>query len=338
MSDLLPPFLYRYYSGTTRNIESIAEGYLWFSSLDKMNDPFEGAHFLDESNLNISSAKSIIRRTLIRSGMVPALAARAIDQKLKHLKTEKLKLEFLKHSIRHTHETAYEELIKQGYCCMIGEDTAQEESLTDAQLILMWGHYGQGLAGFRIEFETNGLIDSLSKCQEVSPNRVNYTTSPPGLDPTKVFSGIHLDDLTEHQIAQDAITPCVTTKHVAWKYEQEIRLNVRKPGKVKFNQECIKELVIGSKMDHHLRKSLIQSVKNIAPKASLKLAKLTVQSRVNRFIARILTRPRQLPPPRRIPRDSSSRRICHPRSAGTGPTCSAARPYRALIRSTTCIS
>lgn len=35
------------------------------------------------------------------------------------------------------------------------------------------------------------------------------------------------------------------------------------------------------------------------------------------------------------PRDSSSRRICHPGSAGTRPTCSAARPYRALIRSTT---
>lgn len=38
------------------------------------------------------------------------------------------------------------------------------------------------------------------------------------------------------------------------------------------------------------------------------------------------------------PRDSSSRRICQPGSAGTRPTCSAARPYRALIRSTTCIS
>lgn len=275
MSELLPTFLYRYYAGTSRNIESIKEGYLWFSSLDKMNDPFEGAHFLDESNLNLASAKSIIRRTLIRGGMAPALAARAIDQNLKSLKTDKLKLESLKSNIKDSHERAYGELIKQGYCCMIGEDTTQEESLTDAQLILMWGHYGQGLAGFRVEFETDALIDSLSACQNVSPNKVNYALSPPGLDPTKVFSGIHLDDLTDHQVAQDAITPCVTTKHTAWKYEQEIRLNARKPGKIEFNQNCIKEVVIGSKMDHSLKTSLIQIVRSVAPTASIKIAKIS---------------------------------------------------------------
>lgn len=275
MSELPPQFLYRYYAGSARNIDSIKECYLWFSSLDKMNDPFEGVHLFDKRNLNLASAKSIIRRTLISTGMAPAIAERSIEQRLKKLKTQKQKLDYLIFSIQDTHESAYKEIINQGYCCMIGENATQEESLTDVQLILMWGHYGQGLAGFRVEFESIGLIDSLNARQLVSSNQVSYTLSPPGLDPTKVFAAIHLDEVIEHQTAREAILPCVTTKHVAWKYEQELRLSTAKPGKVQFDPKHIKEVVIGSKMEDPLKQLLIKVARDTAPHATIKLAKIS---------------------------------------------------------------
>lgn len=275
MDQELPKRLYRYYSGIPRDIQSIKESYLWFSTLDKMNDAFEGAHYLEKRNLTLSACKSIIRRTLISAGTAPALAERAIEKKLKAYKSEKEKVAFMVKSIEETHSETYKTIINQGYCSMIGEDETQEESLTEVQHLLMWGHYGKGLSGFRVEFHCGELIESLEKNYQIASDKVIYSSTPPVLDPVKVFAGILLGEFAENQMAYEQIRPCYMTKHLAWSYEQELRLSALTPGRKNFTPPCIKEIVIGAKMETAQQKDLIKIVKSASPKARIKIASIS---------------------------------------------------------------
>lgn len=266
--------LYRYYPGALRDIESITEGYLWFSSLDKMNDAFEGVHSISLEGLDDAAIRSITRRALIREGKSPAAAERLIKIKLKNSIDSKEQKKLIKEVIVNSYKRAYQTIIARGYCCMIGRNDKQHEDVTDSELLLMWGHYGKGLTGFRVEFDYNLLLKNLQKKYSLDPYPVTYSLKPPTVKLSQLFSELHLVDQPYSPEVTDILKACLTTKHSAWSYEREVRLCAKSPGKIYFDHSCIKEIVIGGKMDAIQKNKLISKIRNIHPHIRIKIAKI----------------------------------------------------------------
>lgn len=137
-----------------------------------------------------------------------------------------------------------------GYCCFVDDGVVSVESN-----ILMWGHYGDGLKGFKVTFDSASLIASLPKTVARAP--ILYGQSIPTLDILEHYR-IAAEATSDHERALVALTATshIRTKHDAWRYEQEYRFISPTPGAHSFDAKSIKSVVFGEKMPPSQRKVL----------------------------------------------------------------------------------
>ncbi len=275
MTNLKHESLYRYYSGTKRDIDSIIDGYLWFATLDKMNDAFEGVHAISEEGLDYLTIKSITRRSLIQHGRSAAAAERIVKREFRRSSDTPEKIQHMRSALIDSFKKSYQTVIERGYCCMIGNSEKQTADITESQLLLMWGHYGKGLSGFRVEFDHDALLSSLQENQALEPFQVSYSPKPPTVKLSKFLSELHFTGEPHSEEINKILSACFTTKHSAWSYEQEVRLCTKLPGMTTFDHNCIKEIIFGSRMDPSSMKEFISKVKEHMPHVKMKIARVS---------------------------------------------------------------
>lgn len=244
MFDINSKRLYKFYSYNERSLEAISSPYLWFSKIKNFNDPFEGVF---SKSCEVPSENEGVRL----SKKIFASRGRQADHSEKVLRDIYLSLEsgsfseFMASTFLSAFSKTKEFLLDDnGFCSLIAKDASIDNKLTTEQDILMWSHYANGLRGFRVEFDGEELITTLSEQPDVKP--ITYSASPPHLDIFK-FTDLYFKD---KESATTYFFNILFNKHQAWSYESEIRLGNSKEGKYNYSPSAIKEIVIGGKLSN----------------------------------------------------------------------------------------
>lgn len=239
--------LSKFYSFNENSIQAVSEPYLWFSRLEAFNDPFEGA-------VNVSKmppAKEWVE--LVRN-----LRQYGDESPELFLAVSALKATMNRSIMADTGETFLREMIfrikerlgSYGYCCLLEGEAESPQAET-----LMWGHYGDGLRGFKICFDHDLLIDSLSR--KVASFPVQYVSDIQPLDVSKIISDL-IDERLKLEGSIEFLRG-VRTKSQAWGYEREFRLVSEMSGPVGYKAGAIVAVVFGERMPPSQRK-VIQSI------------------------------------------------------------------------------
>lgn len=258
--------LYRFFSDNQYSLSSLANCYLWFSDVKDFNDPFEV--YLNETLKyeNIEDVNDCVFRHELRGQR--GKYEIELDAYLNDLEiTSPMRYQDFKKEVLETakqkHSQTYEKYAKVKWCCF-SEDN--EEFGSPISRKLMWGHYGNGLRGFLIEFNKKALIDSLTKSVQVNnPDnfvinaRINYCD----LKPIPFYN-----EFINKIKPSEKLNGFLTQKALEWRYESENRLGVQEQ-KVNYDPNTIKRIIIGEKMPKDFRETLLIIIKSVSPKVEI---------------------------------------------------------------------
>lgn len=181
-----PKFLYKYYSNTTLNFETVQNNKMWYSAPCKFNDPFDCDIFINNDELFNSSLQLLPNNEKIKKGSF----------KYRELK-KMVNKEILK--LRAYFEKAKS---KMGVACL--------SELDDS--LLMWAHYANNHCGMCIEYEFLPIYNELN----FIPIPVIYS------DDKAYFSS--LDEQTSREHTAKVLIESLTSKSPEWSYENEWRI------------------------------------------------------------------------------------------------------------------
>lgn len=227
-----PRYLFKFSSINENSLDAIANGYLWFSSIDEFNDPFECTRIFKSTDDDAyyewfvtSEAGQTSLKTLTEQGLTEDEARSFIRKKLKETK-EKL----LEDGIwQGTHKTA----ALSGICCLseIGDNP------------LMWAHYGDNLRGVCLIFDTTRLL----RTSRYALHKVRYLKRIPKYDYFKYIMGIRRDPSLKHRAKRnhDHETEMHAVKKHDWAYEREQRLISDTRGKIYYPEGSLVGIVLG---------------------------------------------------------------------------------------------
>ena len=107
---------------------------------------------------------------------------------------------------------------------------------------LLWAHYAESHKGYCVEYDPILVLDNFSRDgQTLRP--VVYSSIPPT---------INLMDAFTQDGHAGLISKMICHKSMAWKYEEEFRVLVEKPGVVSHHPEAIRAIHFGMRMrDEH---------------------------------------------------------------------------------------
>lgn len=226
------PELYKFSTFNENAMYSLIDGYLWFSVADKFNDPFEGVSFprLEDDFLDATRFVEFMN-----------------DEQYKKLQADYCSSPT---EIRERYQREYlanfledmAEFRDFGFCCFLSG--LERNELTINQEMMMWGHYSDGLRGFRIIYDASTLIASIPSA-DIYP--INYTDEPPRVNLASYMYETRISPSGprfRHSFGQNVFT----TKHSSWSYEREIRLRRPEAGPCPFDRNAIIGVDFGSKM------------------------------------------------------------------------------------------
>jgi len=214
--------LYKYRSFNKNNIQILTNLELFFSLPEKLNDPLE-CRF--ESKL----IEEEIRRK------IPANEF-SIFSKLKYKDKRTGKVVTLFEAI--------ENFTKEAGILSL--------TMTDNDPLL-WSHYAEGHQGFCIGFSRSYFEDViLNSWQDFSilgGAEVEYKEGPSYFNILTDFAKEIVENKNppREKLVDDIIISVFKTKSCKWCYEKEYRILRRTKGKIKFQPEAIKEIIIGKK-------------------------------------------------------------------------------------------
>lgn len=245
--------LYKYCSFNEYTEASLRENYIWMSKCSDFNDPFE---FTLNSCLGFQDSEPNIRPLV--SQVIKDMHSHEVYSNKKNRDKDLNKLE--KMTIKKVRK--YVSTLKNmfSYVCTETIDKAKCDlrvfcaSRTNDNP-LMWGHYGNGLRGLCIEYDTNYLSGGLIE--------VKYTSAPPVLKPADLSSPRNINSQLICQLLYGYKQEC-------WSYEQEIRiaLQVEKlqnySNKLQLPPNTIKSITIGSLMPEVEQQKVISIAKSLS--------------------------------------------------------------------------
>lgn len=181
-----PSFLYKYYSDSPKNLETIKQNKMWYSAPCNFNDVFDCDISLDEDGI----FNSIIR---MHPGDFKIRKGSPMWRELQRTMFPQIKV----------FRSQWETLRKTtGISCLSEEDDS----------LLMWAHYANNHCGMCVEYELLEINSQL----KFSPVPVIYSDE-------RVC--IHtLDPDTLNRDIQGIFIESLTSKSLAWSYEKEWRI------------------------------------------------------------------------------------------------------------------
>ncbi|TLX65054.1 hypothetical protein DN820_01700 [Stutzerimonas nosocomialis] len=260
------PQVRRFMPFNERSIEALSGPYLWFSHIENFNDPFE-AQF---EYIFLRDPQRIID-AVYYSGM----SGWPFD-----IANEKLWEEYQKDNeafylkwqteFRNIYEQAASDA-KFAYCCFFSDRRA---SRSEKEVALMWSHYGNGLRGMRVTYDTEKLIRSLSK--DVRATFMAYSASPRRIDLIEEFVGI--TGPKGPRWSADLFYESPSTKSDIWEYESEFRIVSELPGAIDFDPAAIQRVDLGDKMPDSQKRVISLLVNQVNPNARIFIAKVRTGS------------------------------------------------------------
>lgn len=257
------PELQRFMPFNERAIEALSSPYLWFSRIEEFNDPFE------------AQSQYIFKRepaSIINSTTYSAASGWPFDEAETKLWAEyeadpeqffhKWRLHFID-----TYEQAASHA-KYAYCCFFSEKDSQRP--TNQEVALMWSHYGNGLRGMRVTFDTKTLITSMEN--EVRANFISYSSTPQEIDLL-----YHYDYITGPKgprYSEDLFLENPSTKSDIWEYESELRIASQEPGANRFDPAAIKRVDLGDKMPESQKRVISMLIQQLNPMVRMYIAKV----------------------------------------------------------------
>lgn len=259
--------LAKFFTFNENSLQALSEPYLWFSRPEDFNDPFEGK----VSILYPTNADECINSfdALAEAGQHSNWRElSAIARKMAEQYPERV-LESFKPNIEEIERLSFEAVRESSFCCLFNDDSDKG----DDQDILMWSHYGNGLKGFKVEFDSSKLVESLPESTARLP--VRYSENFPTvkmLDLIDAYANKKIVDATVLTVAH------IGHKHSAWKYEKEYRFISRKRGEHTYDPSSIRSITFGEKMPAPQRKVLISITRSINPNIEFFIASRSIDS------------------------------------------------------------
>ncbi|ALU41943.1 DUF2971 domain-containing protein [Pseudoalteromonas rubra] len=250
------------------DIDALVQGYLWFSKLKDLNDPFEGGYYLDDQaskELLFKYHANVLAKKPLRS-MSPdeevvdmyidkeMVSPGGYEQWLKQLTMEEIDEELSK--------------LRDVYSIFSCSLSKEDHPTLPAPLnsMSMWGYYANGLKGFCIEYDLEVLMQSLNETNDYFESaRVAYTKQDTA--PTIVLEDVLNDAIngtvdTHKNYLRAIMTKCDNP----WHHENEMRIiGECRDGEFKHSLNAIKAIYIGGKMENHKQ----EQIKGFALKNSI---------------------------------------------------------------------
>jgi Protein of unknown function (DUF2971) len=231
-----PKFLFRYLRDDANLLETLATPYLWFSSPDSLNDPFDLTNVLD-SNTTDENLDWYINKY---GGKYFPDKELKIKESLQDKELKKKMAAFWQLLLAETHK-AY--LDRVAVCCFSFVNNSP----------LMWSHYSGGHTGVCL------VIDAKRFVADFSLIKVDYKKNLPkwNIIDTRKQWGVSM----EYNRNFDQVV--LGTKYQEWEYEQEYRLISPNRGKHKLYPESVLGVIFGAKMPLDRRNDIKEKIKNI---------------------------------------------------------------------------
>jgi hypothetical protein len=248
--DELPKTLYKYISwNNERSKRMLLQNCIYFTSASRFNDPFDCSLNVQYENI---TDKELIER------IEDYLKAEYPDRDDSVIQAQSLEL------LNSKAHLAYEVM---AYTRKRQTDMMYENfgifALTEFRdNILMWSHYADSHKGLCIGFDTNKLRKYFLKYSEssicsISPFKINYEENYPIIKFAPPY--------------EDYFTKLLTTKSMAWRYEQEWRfvLNGRTDLELSIPNDILSEVILGSRMSRGDRIEIIEYLRDREIKPNL---------------------------------------------------------------------
>ncbi len=265
--------LYKFREVNTNSLTSLANAELWFSSKEDFNDPFEGTLILDELLDESDYA-------LWRSNVNWTMEVHPSDKGVVEL-CESLGLD--------PHETDENQLILEGlrfdlgiltklvheskFLCLSQRDQNNDPIYEN----LMWSHYAQGLRGFCLVFNNDGLQNDINEAskQRMRGIKIMYQDQPNKISLSEYLrSDMWINENKQNYI--QTVIETIATKSSAWKYENEMRIMTldSKANSYRYSPETLEEIILGDKMPQRHKELVLSVAKSKYPHAKIKIARL----------------------------------------------------------------
>ncbi|KVX03211.1 DUF2971 domain-containing protein [Shewanella frigidimarina] len=269
--------LYKFREVNDYSINCLKTSKLWFSDLDKFNDPFEGSHILNEK-LTYTTKRQLLSRVTLNSSKVNEaerermLAETGVTDDGANRSEFYFKLakrDFKEALIRTVHNS-------KAVCLSHYDPDPNKDPLYEN---LMWSHYADGLRGFCIVLDRQILLDYLyDEKLSIRPIPVIYQDSPITLSLNDYVRSSHILGGSDKDMIEE-VAKTIGCKSTAWKYENEFRLlSLEDENLQPYTPEALLEIVIGEKMPEKQQMLIIDTAKSANPNVVIKLARLKKNS------------------------------------------------------------
>lgn len=236
MTKSTPRFLFRYLRDDANLLDALTTPYLWFSSPDSLNDPFDLTNVLDVS----TSDENLVWYINKYAGKYFPEGILKLKETLQNPESKKKMMDVMQLILKAMHE-AY--LKRIGLCCFSFVNNST----------LLWSHYSGGHTGVCL------VIDAKRFIKDFSLIKINYNNALPKWN--LVEGRKQWGESWEYNQNYDQVV--LGTKYKEWEYEQEYRLISPNRGKHNLYPESILGVIFGAKMPMDRRNEIKEKIKNL---------------------------------------------------------------------------
>ncbi|HCH5602712.1 TPA: DUF2971 domain-containing protein [Vibrio parahaemolyticus] len=215
--------VFKFMAGESYHLDSLKNNDVYFSSIEQLNDPYEGLMHYSKEGVTHSQRMSALTHKLNEDHNDLKKARREAESIFKRMPTA----QFVQHIDRLCKEQfdrflAYHKEKRFILSLSRGFDTDDifPPPLTN---MMMWGHYANGMRGLCVEYDFEKLRSSINSLNniKVTSKTIDYSeTSLP-----VVRAATMLDDIAmRHHDTSREVLNAFCTKNTAWEYENEVRL------------------------------------------------------------------------------------------------------------------
>ena len=239
--------------GRNRDLDTVANNYLWFSYLKDLNDPLEGVYEFIDSNFSEETALKLLEGELEKTGLNKENIAKEI-KKLKEESNKQKKdivrlrtVKFLQNWINNFKD---QQAIFSGTLGLGIKNDSENPGIQNKQ---MWTHYANEFKGFCIEYDIEETVLSIEKnVHKISRGTINYQNIPP-----KIHLTDFIDKISNNELPKDSLISTIYNKHLSWQIENEYRLTSKSDGKHHHSKNSINRILLGNRASEKLRYDLI---------------------------------------------------------------------------------
>ncbi|MGR5096993.1 DUF2971 domain-containing protein [Vibrio maritimus] len=237
--------VFKFSAGKQIHLDALANNKVYFSSINELNDPYEGLMAYSDKGVTQSDAIAALTQVHMKTTGSIGQARKVVlnlQKKLGKAGFNSFVDEFCQNEIDNFVQ------YHRDHQFVLSLAMAYDNDLFPSPLnsMMMWGHYGNGLRGMCVEYDFTIFKDSITQLNghNLTSKKVTYqTTELPIVRATTL-----LNDLTTntHQTSIE-ILDAFCTKNRTWDYENEVRLIGEKAGLNDIDCKAIKRVFVAAR-------------------------------------------------------------------------------------------